>query len=86
MTKYNIRNLKVASFYHNILQKREGETLPKLFFIYKQLDKCQNEYYPNNLNLISFCRRISLHVLLFSTNSDHIENDKIMREKLGNLS
>ena len=85
MTKCKIRNLKVASII-TFCKKREGETLPKLFFIYKQLEKCQNEYYPNNLNLISFCRRISLHVLLFSTNSDHIENDKIMREKLGNLS
>ena len=45
--------------------KWEGETLTKWFFIYKQLDKCQNEYYPENPNLISFMRRISLHVIMF---------------------
>ena len=43
----------------------ERETLPQWFFIFKQLDKCQNEYYSDNLNLISLCRRISLHVLMF---------------------
>ena len=32
--------------------KWEGETLPKWFFIYKQLDKYQNEYYPDNENKI----------------------------------
>ena len=26
-------------------RKSEGETLPKLFFIFKQLENCQNEYY-----------------------------------------
>ena len=67
MPKYKIRNLKVFktnfwSFYQNILQK--NETLPKLLFIYQQLDKWQNEYYPDNLNLISFWSRISFHVLM----------------------
>ena len=67
MPKYKIRNLKVFktnfwSFYQNILHK--NGTLPKWFFIYQQLDKWQNEYYPDNLNLISFCSRISLHVLM----------------------
>ena len=28
-------------------------------------EKCQNKYYPDNLNFISFCRRTSLHVLMF---------------------
>ena len=28
-------------------RKREEETLPKWFFIFKQLGKCQNEYYPS---------------------------------------
>ena len=39
-------------------RKWEGETLPKCFFIFKQLEKYQNEYYPYNINLILFCRRI----------------------------
>ena len=43
----------------------EGEILIKWFFIYKQLEKCQNKYYPDNLSLIRFCRRTSLHVLMF---------------------
>ena len=30
-------------------RKWEGEILPKLFFIFKQLEKCQNEYYPESL-------------------------------------
>ena len=47
-------------------RKWEGEFLPKLFFIFKQLEKCQNEYYPNNLNLIRFCSFTSLELLIFS--------------------
>ena len=67
MPKYKIKRLKVLkkifwSFYQNILQK--NGTLPKWFFIYQQLDKWQNEYYPDNLNLIRFCSRISFHVLM----------------------
>ena len=46
-------------------RKWEGETLSKWFFIYKQLDKSQNEHYPDNPYLISFCRRISLHPCTF---------------------
>ena len=30
-------------------RKWEEEILPKLFFIFKQLEKCQNEYYPESL-------------------------------------
>ena len=63
MAKYNIKNLQVFQtnkFSIKIsCRKWETETLPKWFFIYKQFDKCQNEYYPDNRNIISFCRRIS---------------------------
>ena len=59
MAKYNIRNLQV--FKTNIwisiktfCRKWEREALPKRFFIFKQLGKCQNEYYPYDLNLIGF--------------------------------
>ena len=45
-------------------RKWEGENLPKWFFIYKQLEKCQIEYYSDNLNLKRFCRRTSLHVFM----------------------
>ena len=47
-----------------IFRKWEGETLHKRFFIFKQRGKCQNKYYPDNLNLMSSCRRASLHVLM----------------------
>ena len=46
-------------------RKWQGETLPKWFFISKQLEKCQNKYYPDNPNLMSSCKRASLHILLF---------------------
>ena len=46
-------------------RKWEGKNLLKRFFIYKQLDKCQNKCYPNNSNLIRFCRRVSLHLPMF---------------------
>ena len=29
-------------------RKWEGETPPKWLFLFKQLEKCQNEYYPYN--------------------------------------
>ena len=48
MGKYFEASIKI------LCRKWEGETLPKSFFIYKQLDKCQNEYYPDNPNLIRF--------------------------------
>ena len=61
MTKYKIRNLKVFktniwSFYENILQKMERKNSSKWFFIFKQLEKCQHEYYPYSPNLTSFYR------------------------------
>ena len=43
----------------------EGKTLPKWFFIFKQLKEMQNKYYPDNKNLVCFCRRTSLHALMF---------------------
>ena len=46
-------------------RKWEGGTLPKGFFNFKQPEKSQNEYYPDNLNLISFFSLISLQLLLF---------------------
>ena len=54
------------------------------FFIFKQLENCQNEYYPDNLNLTNFCKRISLHVVMFPISlpkriCDHIENDKFLK-------
>ena len=79
MAKYNTKKSKVlkqtCEFSIKIFcWKWEGENISKGFFIYKQLDKCQNEYYPDNINSVSFCRRISLHVIIFPI-SDHIEND-----------
>ena len=53
------------SFINTFCRKWEGETRPKWFFIYKSLEKCQKEYYPDNQNSISFCRCTSLHVLMF---------------------
>ena len=46
-------------------RKWEEETPPKLFLILKQLEKGKNEYYNGNLNLISFSRCTSLHVLMY---------------------
>ena len=46
-------------------RKWEGETLPKWLVIYKQPEECQSGYYPDNLDLISFCIHTSLQVLLF---------------------
>ena len=56
MAKYKIRNLKQTfrDFVGTFSRKWEGETLPKWFFIFKELEKCPNEYYPDNLNLIIF--------------------------------
>ena len=48
------------AFIKTFCGKWKEETLPKWFFISKKLEKCQNEYYLDNLNFISFCRR--LHV------------------------
>ena len=53
--------VSIKTFY----RKWEGESHPKWFLIYKQFERCQNECQPDNLNLICFCRRTSLHVLMF---------------------
>ena len=71
MAKGKIINSKVFkiniwNFCQNILQKWEGKTLSKWFLIFKQLEKCQIRYYPDKLYFISFSRRISLRVLIFS--------------------
>ena len=52
-------------FIKTFCEKWEGEVFPKWLFIYKQLEKCQNKYYNDNINWVSFCRRTSLHVLIF---------------------
>ena len=39
---------------------------------FKQLEKCQNQYFHDNLNLISFCPRTSLHVPHFSTKKESV--------------
>ena len=35
------------------------------FFFTPQLEKCQNEHYPDNLNLIHFCSLTSLKLVMF---------------------
>ena len=44
--------------------KWKGETLPKRFFIFKQLGKYQSKYYPNYLNLVRFFSFTSVSSLL----------------------
>ena len=36
-------------------RNKEGEIVPKWLFIYKELGKCQNEYYTGNPNWLRFC-------------------------------
>ena len=48
-----------------LCRKWEGGTLSKWFFVFKQLEKRQNECYPHNLNLTNFSRCTSLLVLMF---------------------
>ena len=72
-------------------RKWEGKTFPKWLVIYKQLDKCHNEYYADNSDLISFCRRFSFHLIMFPITllkgiCDHIENDKLLKGKFGHFS
>ena len=68
-------------------RKCEGETLLKRFFVYKQLDKYQNEYYPDKFLQAYLLARSN--VPHFSTKKgicDHIENDKLLKEKSGQFS
>ena len=59
------------AFIKTFCGKWKEETLPKWFFISKKLEKCQNEYYLDNLNFISFYTLLHvfytqfLHVLMF---------------------
>ena len=46
------RNGKVS--FKTICGKWEGETLPQIILHFKQLEKCQREYYPGNLNSSNF--------------------------------
>ena len=50
-----------------MLGKWERETLPKFFFFFLRnlKEKCQNEYYPDNLNAKSFCSFTSFQLLMF---------------------
>ena len=57
---YTFKNTKKKDF-----RNWEGEPLSKWWFIYKQLKKWQKEYYTDNLNWVDFCRRISMHALMF---------------------
>ena len=70
MAKCKIRSLKVFkmniwSFYQNILQKMGMRNSSQTILPFLRLEKCQDKYYPGNLNFMSFCRR-TLHVLMFS--------------------
>ena len=77
MAKHKIRNLKVLKQIFEVsmkilCRKWEGEILPKQFFIFKQLEKCQNKYVNVNVNLIRFCRCTCLHVPHFPTKKDSV--------------
>ena len=57
-----LKNFKtnIWKFYQNILGENGKEKLSpnnSSFLNNKKKKKCQSEYYPDNLNLISFCRR-----------------------------
>ena len=58
MAKNTIRNVKVIKTNTKFLSKNFAENgKEKLFLNDPSFCKCQNEYYPYNTNLISFCRR-----------------------------
>ena len=51
----------------------------------------QKKYYPDSLSLISFDRRTSLRSLMFPISllksiCDHINNEKVFKEKYGHFS
>ena len=53
MEKYKIKNFKIFWKIFEVsvktfFRKMEGETHPNLSFIFKQLQKCRNEYYSDN--------------------------------------
>ena len=76
IAKFKKRNLKVFkiniwSFYKTFCRKWEGETLPKWFFIFKQLEKCQKILSKfNNLNFycLRSSQRLTLHISLLKRN------------------
>ena len=47
---------------------------PKIILIFKQLEKYQNDHYPDNLNLISFSSHISFKLLTFPISSTKKES------------
>ena len=69
-----VQDKKFKSFWNKFLKflskhfaenGKEEENLRNWFFIFKQLEKRQKEYYPDNLNWRGFRRHTSLHVLMF---------------------
>ena len=85
--RYKIENLKnfktnFWSFYRNNLLKLGRRNSSQMILIYKQYDTCQNKYYPDNLNLISFYRHISYHVLMFTISL----SKRNLNEKFGQFS
>ena len=63
--KFKSFKTNIWSFYQNILQKMRRRNSSQMIPQIKQLEKCQNEYYTDNLNLISFSSHTSLQLLMF---------------------
>ena len=72
MTQRNGK-VSVKTFYG----KWEGETLPQIILHFKQLEKCQSEYYPGNLN--------SSNVLYFSSEKEPVVILKVTNFRRKNL-
>ena len=53
-------------FIKTFCRKWKVELFAKWLFVYKQLKKCQSEYYTDNLHWVKFCRHTSLHVPHFT--------------------
>ena len=51
-----------------------GRIPPKMILIFKQLEKYQNDHYPDNLNLICFSSHISFKLLTFPISSTKKES------------
>ena len=54
--------------------KMGGRIPPKMILIFKQLEKYQNDHYPDNLNLICFSSHISFKLLTFPISSTKKES------------
>ena len=79
------KNFKVSV--ETFWRKWEEESLLKGFWNFKQPEKCQNKYYPNNL--IFFQSNLpTFHVPHFSIKKQYyyIENGKHFKEKFGHFS